>query len=804
MKKFCLIFSLLVSSFSLFAQDGTLTGKVMDSEGEPLIGANVQVVGTTMGTVSDLDGKYDLSLTPGDYTISFSYTGFGEITESVTIRSGQTTSFDATMEEGTFFDAVVVSGSKKAEKLTESPATIETILAEEIENYAGNPGELLARQKGVDYFRAGVVGVGINIRGYNNNFNSKNLQVTDGRFSALIATGLPYGPLNTTVKEDIERVEVILGPNSTLYGPNAHNGLLNIITKDPRRHEGTTIALTGGNQSQLSARFRHAQVLSDKFAFKVVGEYTKGDEFAWTDSVYIGGEGFPEIFANPEFSFFRTEASAIYSPDKKTDITFNWGRSNSTYLSPTNVGRNSIKDWRINYYQLKFTTDNFFAQVVYDQSRTDSTYAIDNRTKAYFGGLAAGLSESEALANSFPKGTLFTDDSDRITGEAQYYNTFGNLDFIVGAQYRLDRANSRTTYLLDNGESINQTQVGAYLHLTYEMGNGWKGLAAARADNHEIYGFNLVPKLGILKIGDIGTWRLTYGRGIAAPTIFNLEADVFSGLLLGNGEGFTLADGSVVDVQRVEKLQTFELGYRGQLVKNKLFFDANAYYNISEDFLSPLTVIGVASLRGDTPIEQVQSGFGVWNGLVATYVNFGQFNTYGFDMGINYYFNDKWSTNLNYSYFGYSIDENNLDNDFDRNGVVNFLDLLPNAPNNKGGIGLNYKGDKLYGTVYVRMVEAFDYFSGFQVASRTYPDLTWRGAPIVENARGADAFNYGPLGGFTTVDVNLGYRINDIFTVGLAVSNLFDTTLREFTAAPPTRRLIGVDLRANLPAIKRN
>ncbi|MBK9337180.1 MAG: TonB-dependent receptor plug domain-containing protein [Lewinellaceae bacterium] len=71
-------------------------------------------------------------------------------------------------------------------------------------------------------------------RGFNSAFNPKNLQINDGRFSSLIATGLPLGALGTTVKEDIERIEVILGPSSALYGPNAHNGLLNTITKDPR------------------------------------------------------------------------------------------------------------------------------------------------------------------------------------------------------------------------------------------------------------------------------------------------------------------------------------------------------------------------------------------------------------------------------------------------------------------------------------------------------------------------------------------------------------------------------------------
>jgi len=807
------------------AQEGTLTGKVTDTDGTPLVGANILVKGSTLGTVTDIDGKYTIRLATGSQTILASYIGFAEQTFSINVSNSGNNVLDIALEEGTALDEVVVSGSKKPEKLTESPATIETIFAREIEEYAGNPGELIARQKGVDYFRAGIATPALNIRGFNSNFNAKNLQVTDGRFSSLVATGLPLGPLNTTIKEDIERVELILGPNATLYGPNAHNGLLNTITKDPRTSQGTTIAInpgvSGDGEGFFSGRIRHAQVLSEKFAFKLMGEYTAGTEFDYTDSVFIDrvgafddegnsipdgqSEGYEEFELDKGVDFLRTEAAFIYSPTKSTDISLNWGRSNSNYLSPTNVGRNQIVDWRINYYQLKLTTDNFFAQVYYTESRTDSTYSIDERTKQYYRGIDAGLPHEVARgASSYASGALFQDASRRWNAEAQYYDTFGKLDFIAGAQFQSDQANSLGTYLLDENEDdyITVNQLGAYLHLNYDFGGGFKAIASGRFDNHEIYDFNFIPKFGLLKIGERGTWRLTYGQGIAAPTILNMFGNLFSGLILGNAEGFTLADGSQVEKQKVEKIETFELGYRGQLVKNKLFLDANAYYSTSTDFLSPVTVVGVTTARGSQKIEEVQSGFAIWNGLVATYINFGKVNTYGFDVGATYYLNPNLSANFNYSYFDYAVDEDDPENDFNNDGVVNFLDILVNAPTHKFGAGLNYSGDKFFGSVFGRWVDAYDYFSSFQIASQSHPGLTYRGKPIVENARSADTFNYGPLGGFFTMDLSLGYRINEMFTLSAAASNLFNQELREFTASAPTRGLYTMELRINLPAIK--
>ena len=845
MKRLFTLTMLLCGSLLAFGQQATISGQVTDESGEALIGANVLVKGSTIGANTDLDGMYSLEVDPGTYTIFVSYVGYRDLNETVMVVSGEKMTLNLTLGTGTDLDMVVVSGSRKPEKITESPATIETIFAREIESYAGSPADLVARQKGIEYFRAGIATPAFNIRGFNSNFNAKNLQVTDGRFSTLVATGLPLGPLNTTIKEDIERVEIILGPNATLYGPNAHNGLLNTITKDPRTSAGTTVALNAGvngdGNALYSARFRHAQVVSDAFAFKLMGEYSAAEEFEWSDSVFIDrldaagnlrgtpeylgpdgiSEGWNELELNNDVDFTRLEGGFYFTPADDFDIVLNTGYSNSNYLSPTNVGRNQIVDWQIFYTQLKLDYKNWFFQTVYTQSSTDDTYSIDDRTKAYYTGLdLLGLSDEEARGEqSFSTGAKFRDDSDRWNSEFQYNNNFGSLELIAGGQWQQDRANSLGSYLLENelnefydGEDIVVNQYGGYAHLTYEFNRGWKALAAARADYHDVYEFNFVPKFGLLKIGDMGTWRLTYGQGIAAPTILNMFGNLFNGLILGNAEGFDLVGGGRLEPQSVEKLQTFELGYRGQLQKSKLFIDANAYYNISQDFLSPVTTF-FATTRGKTPLREVQAdalydlyaGLGL-EGLVATYVNFGEVNTYGVDLNLNYYFTPEVNAYINYSYFDYSFDENDLENDFNRDGVVNILDILVNAPNHRIGGGVNYNGERFSAGIFGRWVESFNYFSSFQIASETLTNengepLLWRNRPIVEDARGTDSYNFGPLGGFTTFDLNLGYKVSDAFRVNFSAVNVFNQEIREFTASAPTRGIYTLELVFNLPAI---
>ncbi|MEP5364293.1 MAG: TonB-dependent receptor [Reichenbachiella sp.] len=800
-----MLVGLLFVCFQSVGQN-SITGRIMDGDtDEPLIGANIRLTETNQGTITAADGSFTLdNVADGTYKLLISYVGFKDQNINVTVNGGNQDIGTINLKESLFLsDQVVISGTRMAEKLTESPATIGVITSKQIDELPSfNPGELLARVKGVDFVRSGVVGTGVNIRGFNSNFNSKNLQVADGRLATLIATGLPLGPLNTQIKEDIERVEVILGPNSALYGPNAHNGLVHIISKDPRTSEGTTVAVNAGNQSMFSVRARHAQVVNEKFSFKLTAEHTQGEEFSFADSVYIDRdadgikEDYEEFELDNDFAFNRVEGALYFSPNAESDIILSSGYSNSTYLAPTNVGRNQIKDWNIFFTHLRYTSENWFAQVYYTSSKTDSTYAIDERTKQYYRGIDSGMTPEEAGgAFSYGSGAIFQDDSKRINSEVQYHNTFGDVEIVTGVQYQQDMADSNDTYLLDDSDDLNVYQMGWYGQVQYKFADTWKAVAAFRADNHEIYDFNFVPKFGLVKTVGNGAWRLTYGQGIAAPTILNMYGDLFSGLILGNAQGFTLTDGTTVEKQKVEKIQTFEIGYKGQVVPNRLFVDANAYYNMSKDFLSPVTVVGVATERGDVPMDQVQSGYGIYGGLVATYINFGKVNTYGADFGFSYYFNDNLSADLNYSYFNYSVDENDMENDFNGDGEVNDLDILVNSPKNKMSLGLNYSSDKWFGTVFMRWVQAYNYYSSYQIASETKPGWTYRGTPIVEDARSTDTWNYGPLGGFVNVDIGLGYNITDYMTLSGQVTNLFDSEIREFTASPFIGRLYSAELK---------
>lgn len=708
-------------------------------------------------------------------------------------------------------DEVTVSASKKLQKVVDVPATINIITAKEIQQFTSfNVGELASRQKGVDYVRAGVLGTGLNIRGFNSAFNSKNLQITDDRVSTLVATGLPFGTFSTVIKEDIQQVEILLGPNGTLYGPNAHNGLVNTITKNPFKSQGTIIALGVGNQSVLTSRIRHAQAISPKIAYKLAFEHTQGTEFNYTDSVYVNNKAYPELDLDRDFNSTKFNAQVNYKVGSLSEMVAYYGHSNNNNLGVTSAGRNAIKDWNIDELQLKYIHPRFFLNSYYQWSNTEDTYAMNQRTQNYVSFINAGFSDAEARERSFneqwfgasptaglalQRGSRFKDASKRFVAEGQYNNTWGAFTLVGGVQFQRDMAFTKNTYMLDFDGPINVNQVGVYAQTEYKV-NGWGFLAALRVDNHDYYGTNLLPKAAITKKVGSGNFRLTYGKGMAVPSLLNLEGYLFGGLVLGNGVGFTLSDGSVINPLDVETINSFEVGYKGDIAK-KFYIDANAYYNMSENFISPLTQIATNGRtvvkRGDAALSTIAGSNPAY---VLTYSNFGKVDTYGVDLGLSYYFTDAWKGVVNYSYFGRKLDKDDLLNDGNKDGKVLETDLPVNTPSNKLTVGINYSSPKLFGAVYARWVQDYDFFSGVSTAAKTQ-DLDGNGTiDITENSYYAAArtWNYGPLGGFT-VDMNAGYNFSNGMTVGANVTNLFNVDIREFAGSPFIKRLVSLEFR---------
>lgn len=115
---FCLF---LFASMSLSAQKGTVQGSVTDGI-DPLIGVTVFVEGTSTGSITDFDGKYNISLDVGTYTLTASYVGYSSASKEVTITAGGTTTANFTLSQGILADEVIVIGSRSANRTNTNSA----------------------------------------------------------------------------------------------------------------------------------------------------------------------------------------------------------------------------------------------------------------------------------------------------------------------------------------------------------------------------------------------------------------------------------------------------------------------------------------------------------------------------------------------------------------------------------------------------------------------------------------------------------------------------------------------------------
>jgi outer membrane receptor for ferrienterochelin and colicins len=86
----------------------------------------------------------------------------------------------------------------------------------------------------------------------------------------------------------------------------------------------------------------------------------QGEEFDYVDSVYVGGVGYPELELDRDFSVTRYGASTYFSVNNTSDIIASYGHSNNNNIGVTNAGRNQIKDWSIDYAQLKFVSPRLY------------------------------------------------------------------------------------------------------------------------------------------------------------------------------------------------------------------------------------------------------------------------------------------------------------------------------------------------------------------------------------------------------------------------------------------------------------
>ena len=213
------------------AVGGSIAGHVASADGGPLPGVNVRLAGTARGTTSDATGAYRIAgVPPGAWTLAFSIVGYRRaMKEGIIVREGEETPVDVLMTPGEIeTEQVVVTAGKREQSLSDVPLSVSVVDAAAIrERNSVSLDDALRYVPGVT-----LTGTQVNVRG------SSGYSLGAGSRVLMLLDGIPFlagdtGEMNfeTIPMEQVDRIEVVKGASSALYGSNALGGVVNIITK---------------------------------------------------------------------------------------------------------------------------------------------------------------------------------------------------------------------------------------------------------------------------------------------------------------------------------------------------------------------------------------------------------------------------------------------------------------------------------------------------------------------------------------------------------------------------------------------
>lgn len=669
-----LLTALLLAPAAAGAQTGRIAGTVSDPSRAPVYAAQVSVTGTRQVATTDEQGRYIIvNVAPGTYDVTFRRIGQQPTTVAgVAVRAGEETRVDATIAAAVFqLAGVTSSASRRVEKITDAPATVTVIGTEQLDASVGNTyAGALKEAKGVDFIQVGMTSVAINARGFNSSFNNRFLMVEDGRISVLPENGLPVGQFTITPKVDLAGMEVLVGPGSALYGPDASSGVLSLTTKDPRQFPGATLEVTGGNRSYRDVQGRYAGY-NGKLGYKISGEYQAADDWENFLSYNAGGTVVApgttgsvserDLRGNPidwNATAARGSGALVYYSGRNR-LELNGGMSSTDVIGQTNVGRNQLKGWTYNVAQLRYTTPHWYANVYRAQSQSGKSFALNRYAGAQLAGANASVTpDSLRMLSDWPS------DGRMYAAEVQgnyLLPMLLNTATVFGVQYRDDVVSSKRQWLTDRntGKDISNDQTGAYAQTTTSLHRMLDVVLAGRYDKPSQYDAQWSPKAGVvIKPFEDQAFRVTYNRAYKSPTI--LQTDFFipdwTGIIsiYGNTGGFQTVDTLGVVRRTFQAIQpetnkTWEFGYKGILL-NRIFLDATHYRSDYENFMSPLTIIGnpfagaartyakpLVNPGGNIPVNaqgEIVNMAGT-RPIVLAYYNLGNARVTGFDLGAN-------------------------------------------------------------------------------------------------------------------------------------------------------------------------
>ena len=696
-------------------------------------------------------------------------------------------------EDVKYKETVVVSASKKEQQLVNAPATM-TVIGPEVLNLAPstNYGDILRAVPGVNVTQISARDVNVTSRGATSSLATSQLAVVDGRSIYQDFFGFvmwDFMPANTN---EIKQMEVIRGPASAVWGANALNGVINVITKSPREMQGAYAVFGVGtfdrdvegapqdNGSVFYVNGTYAAAANDRWAYKISAGTYFSDAFARPVGEIPNGipndtTSYP-AYTNGGTSQPKVDVRVDYDrPDNGGTLSFSGGVGATDGIMHSGIGPFDISSGTtMSYGKMSYTKGARRLQVFLNALNGD----------------ARNLLTVDPSGN--PINFLFdTKTFDVEYGETKALGTKHALTF--GGNLRLNFFE----LTIAPGED-SRTEGGAYIQDEIFFNDRYRLVAGVRVDKFSSISDPVFsPRVSFLvKPHAEHSFRASYNRAFRSPSMINNNLDVTIAQPLpmsafcraplppgcyGNLVYLLPVDADGYKDLTETRLDAFEIGYTGT-IRNRAVVSAAWFYNITKDdvFFTQIGTYPVAPPPPGFPDVPGLPGSGalIWGGAYQaglrlpsaySYRNLGTVDQTGFELGIDTTVTRTISVNVNYSF------QADPEPDFPGLTTEQALREINIPANNRFNFGLNYVGARFFGNLGINYVG----------------DAFWQDV--------LDSRYSGTTEAYTAVNFTAGLNFARHYTAALKITNLMNEEIQQHIFGDVIRRQIVGELRVRLP-----
>ena len=417
--------------------------------------------------------------------------------------------------EDLFGEAVTTSATGKPQRSSEAPASMLIITQDDIQRSgAKNVSDVLKRHVGIDHNQWSAGGSDMAIRGGNIPWMPYTLVMINGRQVYFNHFGFVNWSALPVVLDEIQQIEVVKGPMSAMFGVNAMQGVVNIITKNPVHTSGGSIVAEIGDEGQKSAKAHALVNMNNKLSFRLAGRYAEQDEFRTARKIQIN---------HPESEYAAIEAIITPTDVSRLSVEASYTKSNYQTINQTQdpmatwTKTSSIKttynvDSKLGAIEAKFYTNWVDHSVDIDASGTED---VLNKATLH-------VAQLQDIIRVNAKNTA------RLSAEYRDY-TFRSLPDQVGSVgYTLIAAGgmweNQTT------EKLTLTAAGRVEQINFNHSGdiaAFTGFTEADFDRKDTeFVFNTAA---VYKPDDYNSYRVNFGRSVHLPGLINMALAIQAG-----------------------------------------------------------------------------------------------------------------------------------------------------------------------------------------------------------------------------------------------------------------------------------